>query len=786
VLQVPGFAERGMGRYSVGLASALATAGRLGTALLAPELPPPAGLPTALVERDLVRWDGGPAMREALDRPGATVHLVAAPFLHTGVADPGSLVVAPHWARAGVPRAVVLYDLIPLRAPRHYLSAPGAAERYRARADWVAASELILTISEHTRRDALELLGGDPDRVVTIGAGVSPFFSPADTADDELFAAHLGDWVGRPFVFCVTGSDVRKNTDRLIRAMAEVPEAGLVVAGHLTADWAERLAGEAAGAGVAGRTRFVGEVSDELLRACYRRAVLTVMPSLAEGLGLPVLESAACGTAAVASATSALGEAAGHPAARFDPTDPSAVAACINRLLGDAGLRAEVVGEQAARAAAATWSSVAARAAAAADRAVTGPPGTAPASGSAPAPRPAGPRPAPARWSVPGPPRPAVALVGPFAPAGGGLGRYHRELAMALAGQVALTTASAVPAEPVPGAEHVDTSLLGGPVRPASFDATVYTLGNSAGHLETVRAALRHPGWLWLHESRLPGIALTALEGLDDECFTAAVGELVERAYPGRAPLHAARRAGRDNLALIEGGVGLLPLLASRCRGILVNSRAAARSVLIDLPPGVHAPPVHVLPPAVAGTHPVEHRPSGGGPLVVSFGVVSWAKRPDVVIRACRALGSRVAFVGACPPVVAEAIGNIAAHLSVADRVTVTGEVDGPTWEGWLREADVALQLREPSTGEMSAAVLDAMASGLPVVTNLTSAGEYPEGTCRYVPDVSPEAVAEAVGELLSAPGERRAVAEAALAFTGAHRFDGLAAAVLSIVLPDH
>jgi glycosyltransferase involved in cell wall biosynthesis len=269
----------------------------------------------------------------------------------------------------------------------------------------------------------------------------------------------------------------------------------------------------------------------------------------------------------------------------------------------------------------------------------------------------------------------------------------------------------------------------------------------------------------------------------------------VDRAYPGRAPTGAARRAGRSVLELINAGVGLLPLVTERCRGILVNSEVARRLVELDLAPLAHHPPIHVLPPACPPVSPSRPGgPSPGGPAgdgsaagdaaaeVVAFGVVSMAKRPDLLIDAAALAGCRVTFVGPCPPILVQVIGDRARYLQMTDRVTVTGAVDEATWQGWLDRATVAVQLRDAASGETSAAVLEALAAGVPVLTNLATAAEYGDGTVDLLHGVDAPVVAERLRALLDDGDERRRLSEAGTAFARAHPFDRLAETLVSIV----
>ncbi len=763
-LQVDGYADRGIGRYVASYILALARAGRVGSALLAPELPPASGLPGELVTAGLVRWDSRSELRRLIagDRP--IVYHVTAPFLDTGPRDSAALAVGAHWAESGVPRAVTLYDLIPLRAPRHYLPSEAHEARYRSRARWVGSADLILTDSEHTRGEAIDLLGCPPDRVVTVGAGVSPFFCPPDGTDRELWDHHLGSLAGRPYAFTVSGSDVRKGTERLIAAMGLLAAEGwdlhLVVAGHLTDHWRSRLRQAARAAAVSDRLIMTGAISDELLRACYRRASVTVMPSLSEGAGLPVLESAACGTPALASRTTSLAEVAATPAAGFDPADTASVAETIAALLADSQRRSSVLCAQQALAASWTWEAVAARSASAFDRLAAR-------------------QTAVRRRELPR----RMALAGPLSPAGGGIGVYGSRLLASMPANVlvdAVTPGRGVPDLP-PGVRHVTQPAVGTDFRPASYDAMVYVLGNSDGHLPTVALALRHPGWLWLHEVRLPAVATTALSGLGDREFDARLARLLQRAYPGRAPLGAARRAGRSNLDLIEAGVGLVAPLAERCRGLLVNSEAARRLLELDLPPLAHHPPIVVLPPACPPVGAA--RPAAGDGLVVALGVVSMSKRPDLLVDAAAESGCRLAFVGPCLPILAQVIADRARYRGNADKVHVVGSVDDDSWQTWMSRAAMAVQLREAAGGETSAAVLEALAAGLPVVTNIPSALEYPAGTVSALTSPDPAEVSRRISYLLGSPEERLALSRAGQAFAGDHQFSDLARTLLSAVM---
>ena len=208
----------------------------------------------------------------------------------------------------------------------------------------------------------------------------------------------------------------------------------------------------------------------------------------------------------------------------------------------------------------------------------------------------------------------------------------------------------------------------------------------------------------------------------------------------------------------------------------------------LDLAPLAHHPPIHVLPPACPPTSGTTRRSenrsgaAGSDPVVVAFGIVSMAKRPDLLLDAAALAGCKVTFVGPCPPFLVQVIGDRARALGITDDVTVAGAVDETGWREWLDRATLAVQLRDATSGETSAAVLECLAAGVPVVTNLATAAEYGEGTVAFLPCVDAASVAERLRDLLDHPDPRNELSEAGMAFARAHPFSRLADALLATV----
>ena len=92
----------------------------------------------------------------------------------------------------------------------------------------------------------------------------------------------------------------------------------------------------------------MGPVPRQELGELYRAATALVMPSLAETIGLPLVEAMSAGTPVMAADRPYAREVCGKHAMFFEPTDPDAFVAAAARMLTDRPLR-DRLGESARR-----------------------------------------------------------------------------------------------------------------------------------------------------------------------------------------------------------------------------------------------------------------------------------------------------------------------------------------------------------------------------------------------------------------------------------------------------
>lgn len=241
---------------------------------------------------------------------------------------------AANLAPVAWPRNVlVLHDAAVLRRPDAYSR---AYRLWHSRIGLAAArrAQAVITVSEFSRRELVELAGLEADRLTVIPGGVGPRFTA--TVDPGQARDRLG--LDHPYVLTIATADSRKNLGALGPAAAALRLLGIELV------WAGDARPYFAASGAPAGLRRLGYVEERDLPGLYAGALAFVLPSRYEGFGLTCLEAMSCGTPVVAADRGALPETCGDAALLVDPDDPDAVAAAVVRAATDkrtrSGLRA--------------------------------------------------------------------------------------------------------------------------------------------------------------------------------------------------------------------------------------------------------------------------------------------------------------------------------------------------------------------------------------------------------------------------------------------------------------
>lgn len=179
-------------------------------------------------------------------------------------------------------------------------------------------------------KEELIRLGAPAEKISVLRNGVDlTLFRPRDRN-----AARAARGLGEGPVIASVGHLIdRKGHDVVIRALALMPNASLVIAGE--GEMRRELERLAAGLGLGGRVRFLGAVPHADLCDIYSAADALALGSSREGWPNVLLEAMACGAPAVAAPIWGCGEVIAAPAAGRLAADrsPEAFAAALQKIL---------------------------------------------------------------------------------------------------------------------------------------------------------------------------------------------------------------------------------------------------------------------------------------------------------------------------------------------------------------------------------------------------------------------------------------------------------------------
>jgi glycosyltransferase involved in cell wall biosynthesis len=320
------------------------------------------------LERTARRWDlGAPGDRQAARREGLTAWGALAPRRPPRSPHAGGRVyiVASHMHldRPDLLRRIlkqeeaslltVIHDLIPMQFPEY--ARPGGAERHLTRIRTAARlSSGVITVSESTREAFLPF-------VREAGRDIPVKAAPLAVNHDGVVGGPWED--GRfPYFVCLGTLEPRKNHLLLLnlwrsmvtrRGAENTPK--LLLIGRRGWENQNILAMLDRCPSLKGVVHERGGLSDRSARGALGGARALLMPSFAEGFGLPVTEAIVLGAPVICSDLPALREAGGHVPDYLDPLDGAAWLSAIDDYAQPASPRRQAQTARAAGYAAPSW-----------------------------------------------------------------------------------------------------------------------------------------------------------------------------------------------------------------------------------------------------------------------------------------------------------------------------------------------------------------------------------------------------------------------------------------------
>jgi glycosyltransferase involved in cell wall biosynthesis len=233
------------------------------------------------------------------------------------------------WSLSGK-SIITIHDLIHLLFPQDYGWRHRLYYKIFVR-QAVSRCRRVLTVSEHSKRDILRLLKGDPDKITVVPNGLESRWSPQVPDPGFLDQYQLK----KGFLLFVGNPRPHKNFER-VRTAFEGLVREQAYPGKLVA---VGISGGDDSSELAGRIIYFSSCNDAELASLYSSADLLAAPSLYEGFGLPVLEAMACGCPVLISHEGSLPEIAGEAGLTVDPYKTEAIQEGFNKILFQPGFR---------------------------------------------------------------------------------------------------------------------------------------------------------------------------------------------------------------------------------------------------------------------------------------------------------------------------------------------------------------------------------------------------------------------------------------------------------------
>lgn len=621
--------------------------------------------------------------------------------------------------------SATLFDLIPYIYQDHYLQDDHYRKWYLSRLNYLRQADLLLAISESSKRDAVSLLGIDPARIVTIYGGVSACFHQFDFQNvrNKLLEQYH---IKKPFILYTAGDDYRKNIHKAIEGFAAVPEEirksyqFVIVCSmqderkklYLDCAYRNNLSAE--------DVLITGFISENDLVALYNLCDLFIFPSLYEGLGLPILEAMACGAPVIGGDNSSIKEIIGRKDALFNANSSSAIAEAISLALTQKAFLNDLRQYGLERVKLFSWEKTAKQALSAFEDALT-------------VSKQAGIHASKERWM----PRKRIALFTPLPPCRSGIAEYNAEFLPYLSRYFEIdiyvdygVTQKTIDQDLASIFRVFDAKNFLNVVE--QYDVILYEFGNSEFHAYMMPIFEKHPGIVVLHDAYLGG-----LFGCLDSYFE-------ERVFCKNEMLMAhgpiARRLllpNQNGEICLSDSIVYLPCtkkILNHALGVISHSVFNLEVARYFYPEGWLAP-YRIIPQMIHNLHDIseEERQIAKHTLgfnqvekiIVTFGHIVWTKWGDRLLEAFLNsplfLDENVYLIYAGES--SEDDFNIKLRESIKNsglshRIKITGFLSNEDYKRYLYAADLAVQLRTKSRGGTPKSVLDCLSMGVPVIVN--------------------------------------------------------------------
>ncbi|MTJ52335.1 glycosyltransferase family 4 protein [Anabaena sp. UHCC 0253] len=240
-------------------------------------------------------------------------------------------------------KITTIHDLIPLKLP--YTTLDDKNSFFNLTKNAIKNSEIILTVSENTKKDILHCFDVNPDKIYVT---YQPIIDNSHLVENETTEINLKKYnlKNKKYILFVGTIEPKKNLGRLLTAYSCLDtDMQLVIVGKKGWLWEDNISQLEAlfGNGFNEKIKLLEYVSKKDLIYLYHGAFCLVFPSLYEGFGLPPLEAMSLGCPVITSNVSSLPEVCGDAAIYVDPYNPDEIRQGIEKLINSCEIRTQLI-----------------------------------------------------------------------------------------------------------------------------------------------------------------------------------------------------------------------------------------------------------------------------------------------------------------------------------------------------------------------------------------------------------------------------------------------------------
>ncbi|MEJ2009035.1 MAG: glycosyltransferase family 1 protein [Acidobacteriota bacterium] len=254
-------------------------------------------------------------------------------------------IIDPSFSDIKAPIVLTIPDIQHEYCPE-YFDAPTLSVRKSLYRSSAGRADVIITISEASKRAIIEKFGEPAEKIVVTYPGCSEDFRKI--VDPNALAA-IREKYSLPdeFVFYPAGTWPHKNHIKLLEALSVLRskhdfQKRLIMTG-IPQNNHDRVLESVKRFGLESQVRFLNVVPFADLPAIYNMATLMVFPSLFEGFGIPLVEAMSVGLPIACSDRTSIPEVVGEAGVYFDPDNAEDIADRIYQLWNDTELKESLV-----------------------------------------------------------------------------------------------------------------------------------------------------------------------------------------------------------------------------------------------------------------------------------------------------------------------------------------------------------------------------------------------------------------------------------------------------------